>query len=100
LALHGTNILDQLPIFSREKAEVYLKKQIENETEETKAALRALAEAFSLNPMEDPLDYVASVANSFDMSKIRFTAEYYDVLGLDEVEAQGAGFASTIAILK
>ena len=100
LALHGTNILDQLPIFSREKAEAYLKKQIESETEEAKAALRALAEAFSLTPMEDPLDYVASVANSFDMSKIRFTAEYYDVLGLDEAEAQGADFVSTIAILK
>ncbi len=100
LALHGTNILDQLPALGKERAIAYLEKQIESETEEAKAALHALAEAFSLTPMEDPLDYVASVANSFDMRKIQFTAEYYDVLGLEETETQGNDFVSTIAIIK
>ena len=100
LALHGTNILDQLPALGKERAIAYLEKQSESETEEAKAALHALAEAFSLTPMEDPLDYVASVANSFDMRKIQFTAEYYDVLGLEETETQGNDFVSTIAIIK
>ena len=100
LALHGTNILDQLPALGKERAIAYLEKQSESETEEAKAALHALAEAFSLTPMEDPLDYVASVANSFDMRKIQFTAEYYDVLGLEENETQGNDFVSTIAIIK
>ena len=100
LALHGTNILDQLPALGKERAIAYLEKQIESETEEAKTALHALAAACSLTPMESPLDYVASVANSFDMRKIQFTAEYYDVLGLEENETQGNDFVSTIAIIK
>lgn len=33
--------------------------------------------------MEDPFENVKKLQAEFDYSKIRFTAEYYDVLGLE-----------------
>lgn len=79
LALHGAFMLDQLFAFSRERAEMLIQEQIENESEKAKAALSQLAETFSLTPLEDPLEHIAAVANSYDLSKIQFTEEYYEV---------------------
>ena len=39
-----------------------------------------------IEPMEEPFEYVRKIQAEFDYSKIRFTEEYYDVLGLEVPE--------------
>ena len=36
-----------------------------------------------IEPMENPFEYVKEIRADFDYSKIKFTEEYYDVLGLE-----------------
>ncbi|MBQ6877171.1 MAG: hypothetical protein IJO22_02075 [Oscillospiraceae bacterium] len=36
-----------------------------------------------IKPLEEPFEYVKTIQAEFDYSKIRFTEEYYDVLGLE-----------------
>lgn len=47
-----------------------------------KQALAAIREAFELEPV-DPYGPVKAMQAAFDPSVLRFTPEYYDVLGLD-----------------
>ena len=50
--------------------------------EKKRAALAAIAEAFALTP-RDPFAPVKAMQSAFDPSTLRFSAEYYDVLGLE-----------------
>ena len=49
---------------------------------ERDAALEAVAGAFDLEPA-DPYDAVKALQGAFDPSALRFSAEYYDTLGLE-----------------
>lgn len=50
--------------------------------EKKRAALAAIAEAFALTPC-DPFAPVKAMQAAFDPAALRFSAEYYDVLGLE-----------------
>ena len=55
----------------------------------------------SITPMENPYEYVKEVQALHDDSKIKFSNEYYDTLGLErpdgsECEAQYTAFTSVI----
>ncbi len=50
------------------------------------AALAAAAAAFGLEP-RDPFEKVKALQRDFDPAVLRFSAEYYDVLGLEPPEA-------------
>ncbi len=52
-------------------------------TQEQKEALSVLAEKLELAPMENPFEYVKALQSVFDDSKIQFSDEYYDVLGIE-----------------
>ena len=58
---------------------------------EQQEVLDALQEKLGLAPMEDPWAYAQNLKANFDPSRIRFTEEYYDVLGLDMPDGRSDG---------
>ncbi len=54
-------------------------------TKEQEQTMWKLQHDFSIPFMEEPFDYIRELQAEFDYSKIKFTAEYYDVVG-DESE--------------
>ena len=63
------------------------KKFLENDgsdfAEKRQAVLNKIQTELGTEPMEDPFEYVKKIQEEFDYSKIKFTVEYYDVLGLE-----------------
>lgn len=54
------------------------------QTEEQKAVLRLLSKELELSPMENPFEYVKAIQRDFDDSNIKFSDDYYDVLGIEK----------------
>lgn len=52
---------------------------------ERQAIFDIISEKLSLNPMEDPYEYIKEVQSAFDYEKIPYTKEYYDLVS-DEPE--------------
>ncbi len=58
-------------------------------TNEQEKVMWDLQYEYLIPRMEDPFDYIKKLQAEFDYSKIKFTAEYYDVIGEDpEAQAQ------------
>ncbi len=55
-------------------------------TKEQEQTMWKLQNDLAISFMEEPFDYIKELQAEFDYSKIKFTAEYYDVVG-DEPEA-------------
>ena len=45
--------------------------------------LQQIQEQLGILPMSDPYDYVKRLQSEFDDSRIEFSDEYYDVLGIE-----------------
>ncbi len=86
LALHGTQLMDQIPLWSREKFDESLAEMVENESEGASSELAELAQMFALTPLTEPYDVIKALTDSFDRTKLVFSDEYYDVLGIDRDE--------------
>ncbi len=70
---------------------IYRKKKIR--TEQQKELLDLLAYELNLMPMENPFEYVKALQANFDGSKIKYSNEYYDTLGLawpDETKTENS----------
>jgi len=50
--------------------------------------LQKIKDELKLDPMEDPYEYVRNIQANFDDSKIEYTDEYYDTLGLENPNHQ------------
>lgn len=50
---------------------------------EQKAVLDKMQSDLKLTPMENPYEYVKAVQEQHDDSKIKFSNDYYDTLGLE-----------------
>ncbi len=48
-------------------------------TERQSVVLAEIADKLHLTPMEDAWQYISSLQNSFDYSRIKFTEDYYDI---------------------
>lgn len=73
--------LEQMPLWDTEDGfQAYLKEQ--ERDAETQAALDVIASAFGVKP-KDPYEKIKALQASFDPSRLRFSGEYYDVLGLE-----------------
>ncbi len=82
-ALCGTQLIDQIPLFSRERFECILREHLSENCADRAEELEKLKKEFSVSPLDrDPYDLVMDLYNSFDYEKIEFTAEYHDALGL------------------
>lgn len=83
VALCGINLIDQIPVFAKSRFEVLLRTHLAENSAACAGELEILKKEFDLSPLEtDPYDLVMDLYNNFDYSKIEFTPEYYDTLGL------------------
>ncbi|MEG2138442.1 MAG: hypothetical protein RRY64_07240 [Oscillospiraceae bacterium] len=83
LACEGANPVEQIIWMDKTKFRQHLQEEHKLITQEKKAVLSVLAEKLELAPMENAFEYVKSLQSKFDDSKIQFSDEYYDSLGIE-----------------
>ena len=83
LACGSTTAVEQIIGWSKEQFEDFLYSDDNKVFPEQAEVLKIVAEELKLQPMEEPYEYVKAVQELFDDGKIKFSNEYYDVLGLE-----------------
>lgn len=93
LSCGATTAIEQIVWWTEEQFLAFL---AEEETPPERAAVLAqIREAFRLEPMEQPFQYVKNLQAHFDASRLRYTDEYYEVTGRarpDGTCAESGGF--------
>lgn len=98
LACGNTAAIEQIQWWTRETFDQYLAtggwepdcdlapspEELAAEKASTQAVLDTIAQALDLTPMPDPFDYVKALQATFDDSKLVFSHDYYDCLGLED----------------
>ena len=82
LAGKGTTAIEQIVWMSREQYEEFVEGP-DNTSPEAEQVLKQIQETFGLTPMEDAYTYVKALQEKFDDSRLAFSQEYYDALGLE-----------------
>ena len=83
LACGSTTAVEQIIGWSKDQFEDFLHSEDNKVFPEQAEVLKIVAEELKLQPMEDVYGYVKSVQELFDDRKIKYSNEYYDVLGLE-----------------
>ena len=83
LATKGTTAAEQISGWNKEQFKKFLENDGSDFAEKRQAVLNKIQTELGIEPMEDPFEYVKKIQEEFDYSKIKFTVEYYDVLGLE-----------------
>ena len=83
LACGSANPVEQIAWTDRSRFEQHLQDEAAIRTDAQRAALEMIAAGLELAPMEDPFGYVKSLQAGFDGSRIEYSDEYYDVLGIE-----------------
>ena len=78
----GSDPIAQIGWLSRPRFDALVAENRQTEWPERDAALSAVAAAFALTG-EDPYEAVRALQAAFDPAGLRFSEEYYDVLGLE-----------------
>lgn len=84
LACGSATAAEQIICWDRAQFDAYL--QGETRSAEQDAVLAQIRAGLSLTPLADPFGYVKHVQAMFHPAALKFSAEYYDVLGLDAPE--------------
>lgn len=83
LACGSANPIEQIIWMDKQKFEQHLQEEKEIQTAEQKEVLSILKQELHIAAMECPFEYVKALQNDFDYSKIQFSDDYYDVLGIE-----------------
>ena len=83
LACGSTTAVEQIIGWSKEQFEDFLYSDDNKVFPQQAEVLKIVAEELKLQPMEDVYEYVKAVQAQFDDGKIKYSNEYYDVLGLE-----------------
>ena len=83
LACGSTTAVEQIIGWSKEQFEDFLHSDDNKVFLEQAEVLKIVAESLKLQPMEEPYEYVKAVQELFDDGKIKYSNEYYDMLGLE-----------------
>ena len=83
LACGSANPIEQIVWMNKQQFEQHLQDEKEIQTAEQKEVLSILEKELHIIAMEYPFEYVKELQSDFDYSKIQFSDEYYDVLGLE-----------------
>ena len=86
LACKGTTAAEQISGWTREQFEDFLENGDPVFAAKQQSVLDKIQSGLGIRPLENPFEYVKKIQAEFDYSKIRFAAEYYDVLGLEPPE--------------
>lgn len=83
LACGTANPAEQIVWMTKERFEQHVREEAAIRSVELTQTLGRIAHEFGLEPMRDPYEYVKALQAEFDDSRIRYTDEYYDVLGIE-----------------
>ena len=83
LACGSTTAVEQIILWNKEQFERFLHGENNSIVTEQREILDKIQSELNLTPMENPFEYVKEVQAQFDDRKIRFTDEYYNVLGVE-----------------
>lgn len=83
IACGSANPAEQIVWMDKERFEKHLQDEKAAQTAEQRAVIETLQREFDLSPMENPFEYVKSLQADFDGGKIKYSDEYYDVLGIE-----------------
>lgn len=83
LACGSVNPVEQIVWLSEQQFEKHLQDEKEVQTKEQKETLSLLERELHIAAMKHPFEYVKELQSNFDYSKIKFSNEYYDVLGIE-----------------
>ncbi len=83
LATKGTTAAEQISGWTEEQFEDFLKSDSPDFAAKRQPVLEKIQNELGIDSMENPFEYVKKIQVEFDYSKIKFTEEYYDVLGLE-----------------
>ncbi|MBQ9988096.1 MAG: hypothetical protein IJP28_06940, partial [Erysipelotrichales bacterium] len=80
----SANPLEQIVWMSKERFLQHVDEESKVRTESQKEAIRILQETFTHSSIPDIYEYVRRIQATFDPSKIEYSDEYYDVLGIEK----------------
>lgn len=83
LACGSTTAVEQIVGWSKEQFEDFLHSEDNAILPEQKEVLDRIQKELKLTPMENPYEYVKAVQEQHDDSKIKFSNDYYDTVGLE-----------------
>ena len=83
LAGGSTTAVEQIIGWSKEQFVDFLHSDDNKVFPQQAEVLKIIAEELKLQPIEDVYEYVKTVQDQFDDGKIKYSNEYYDVLGLE-----------------
>ena len=83
LACGSANPVEQIVWMNKQQFEQHLQDEKEIQTMEQKELLSFLEKELHIVAMDYPFEYVKELQSDFDYSKIQFSDEYYDVLGIE-----------------
>lgn len=95
LACGTTTAIEQIVWWTEEQFRAFLAE--DEAPPERTAVLEKIRQAFRLEPMEEPYQYVKALQAGFDASRLRYPDEYYEVTGRARpdgtcAESQGVEF--------
>ena len=93
LACNDTAAIEQCWFMDREVFDDFLTNN--PPTEEMQSCLDVIRKKYKLAPKEDPFDYIQSLHQSFDYSRLEFPPEYYDIVPEDTKEPQAPEWKTT-----
>lgn len=94
LTCKTTTAIEQIVGWNKQAFDEFIDSKDNEISESGIKSLQIIRDTFYLKPMPDPFSYVKTLQSSFDDSKIRYSSEYYDTMGLDypeEETIQGSG---------
>ena len=100
LACGSTNPIEQIVWMSKEQFAKHLQSAEANRTDEQKILLHYLETEFGISPIENPYEFVKEIQSDFDCSGIKYSDEYYDVLGIGNMTkpSDSPDFCETITV--
>ena len=83
LACGSTTALEQIIGWTKEQFDSFMISEYNAKHPEQEKVLETIKSHLKLKPLENPYEYVKAVQEQFDDSKIKFSNDYYDTLGLE-----------------
>ena len=85
ISLYGTQLIDQIPMFSKEQFEKIRDEHIKNNGNFISKDIKDFTNKFNIINQKLPVyDIVMGLYDGFDYSTIKFSPLYYETLGIDE----------------
>lgn len=83
VACGSANPIEQIVWMSKEQFEQHIKEEQAVRTNEQNIVLQQLKNKMDIAPIDNPYEYVKEIQKNFDSSKIEYSDEYYDFLGIE-----------------